>query len=161
MPINISNGNISGAAHTDPNFQNGNFNADVVLNTSHFKGTTREFVINAFIHEIVHAYLLQTNNAYRLLPKEQQHNFMFANFNKDIAAYLISRYNMPKNDAWALAWSGSSDLINDATGSTPFAIDSGQTMVKDSIAKYIAPYGYVGTGSKGSPTCKPKAVLID
>lgn len=152
--INIYNEDIGGPARTSPRFdQNGKFIADITLNHNYFKDTSKELVVANLIHEAVHAYLYQTNSNYRTLPRTAQHNFLFQNFVKDIAQYMTNKYGMNATDAFSLAWAGMGEVYEDAPSDTEFPIGDGKSITKFDISGAIAPYGYVGEGSKGSPNC--------
>ncbi|MBC8987497.1 SprT-like domain-containing protein [Pedobacter sp. N36a] len=134
------------------------FKANITLNHNYFKDSSKEFVVTNLIHEMVHAYLLETNSTYRNDPIEQQHNFMFSNFAKDIAGYLISKYNMPNTDAWSLAWSGMGDIFQNATDDERFNTNQGESLSKTEITNAYLPYNYTGDpSSKGTPNC---AIII-
>ena len=165
IKINISNGNIPKPAQTTASFTSNTFIADIVFQNGYYNDVSKEAVVAALIHEVVHAYLLQTSSTYRNQPKEEQHNFLYTNFVHDIATYLINKYSMPSDNAYGLAWSGMGELYiaagpNDtfkttpaipATGTTPAT--HAKTMTKTEIGGAVAPYNFVGTGSMGIPNC--------
>ncbi|WP_133248551.1 hypothetical protein [Pedobacter yonginense] len=155
----LYNGDIAKPAKTDPSFgSDGRFTAAITFQNGFYDDVSKEAVVAALIHEFVHAYLVQTNNNYRALPASEQHNYLFANFVKDIANYLKSKYNMPKADAWGLAWSGMGDVINKADDNTSFPTEPGETMTKSELATNMAPYKYIdkNAGAKGTPNCPTK-----
>ncbi|WP_316831767.1 hypothetical protein [Pedobacter aquatilis] len=66
---------------------------------------------------------------------------------------------MSSNDAFNLAWAGIGATYNGASNDTTFATADGQSLTKSEISANMAPYAYVGNGSKGSPNC-PKLNYI-
>jgi len=153
--INLYNGDINLPAGTSSKLENGVFTANITFKNRHYDDVTKEAVVATLIHEVVHAYLLKTNNAYKALPKEDQHNYLFTNFVKDIAGYLKSKYNMPSTDAWGLAWAGMGDVFNAADDNTAFQTEPGETMTKNEIISSMAPYNHTdkNAGAKGTPNC--------
>lgn len=164
--INLSNGDINTPAQTNPSFEtNGAFKADIIFQNDYYNDVSKEAVIAALIHEVIHAYLYQTNSTYKNQPKSAQHNFLFTNFVGEMATYLINKYNMPTEDAYSLAWSGMGDIYNNADENDTFIIAPAipatatapaipaKTMTKAAIGGAVAPYKYTDTGSKGSPNC--------
>ncbi|WGQ12031.1 SprT-like domain-containing protein [Pedobacter gandavensis] len=154
--INIKDMDVGKPAQTKATIypEKNQFEADITLNSDYFKDSSKEFVVSSLIHEMVHAYLLETNSTYRDQPKEQQHNFMFSNFAKDIAGYLTSKYNMPSNDAWSLAWSGMGDVFQNAADDERFETNPGETLSKSEITNAYLPYNSTGDpSSKGIPNC--------
>ncbi|MFD0940398.1 hypothetical protein [Pedobacter boryungensis] len=166
IKINLSNGNISMPAQTNPSFEsNGTFKADITFQNGYYNDVSKEAVIAALIHEVVHAYLYQTNSTYKNQTKAEQHNFLFTNFVQDIATYLTNKYNMPAQDAYGLAWSGMGDIYNNASDNDTFVTTPAvpatattpaipaKTMTKTELGSAVAPYKHTDTGSKGTPNC--------
>lgn len=153
IKVNLMNSDISRPAQSLTSINGNTFTVDITFKTGHFDDMSKEAVVASFIHEVVHAYLRETSPDYISQPKDQQHNFLFTNFVKDISGYLQGKYGMPVENAWGLAWSGIGDVVNNAPSGTAFNIGDGKNMTKEEIGASAAPYLYVGNGSKGSPSC--------
>ncbi|MES2445816.1 MAG: hypothetical protein V4546_01465 [Bacteroidota bacterium] len=166
IKINITNSSITKPAETTPSFErDGTFKAEIVFQNGYYDDVSKEAVVGALIHEVVHAYLYQTNSTYKNQPKAAQHNFLFTNFVHDIGSYLMNKYNMIREDAYGLAWSGMGDIYNDAGDNDTFiiapAIPATDTtpatpakyMTKTALGGAVAPYKFIGTGAKGTPNC--------
>jgi len=152
--INLLDGNINRRALTNSILRSdGTFEATITFQQGYYNDVSKESAIATMLHEVVHAYLTQTNSAYRNLPDADQHNFLFQNFVKDIASYLINKYSMPTENAYGLAWSGIGDVFNNAKDNDTFQTESGKTMTKAELGGAASPYNYIGEGSKGTPNC--------
>lgn len=135
------------------------FVLNINFNASHFSSLSKEAVVGTLIHEAVHAYLLHTSNNYASLPISQQHNYMFQNYIKDMAVYLMSKYGMNRTEAFGMAWHGT-DLFENAAFTEEFLakLDGDATEVK--ISKSDLHFGFLpyvqddpALEQKGTPNC--------
>lgn len=153
--ININDGYTGGSAQTNPSFMpNGAFKAEINFNANYFSDVSKELVVAQLMHEVVHAYLYATCNDYQKLPRDQQHNYLYQYLIKDMGIYLMSKYSMPENDAFGLAWSGVGEVFKTVNDDFKFSTLEGRILTKNELTNAYTPYAYVGQGSKGSPNCK-------
>ena len=66
---------------------------------------------------------------------------------------MTNKYGMNSTDAFSLAWAGMGEVFESAPNDTEYPIGDGKNITKSDISGAIAPYGYVGEGSKGPPNC--------
>lgn len=135
-------------------FVNNVFQANITLQTSYFKNSSKESVISTLIHESVHAYIHTSGS--KVL--EGDHEEISKKYIEPMAAYLQSYFGMNIKDAYSMAWSGVADskAYIDAKGTETFKMSDGNTITKDEIDNLALPYKENGNDpqfKKGTPIC--------
>ena len=135
-------------------FVGNTFQANITLQTSYFKNTSKESVITTLIHEAVHAYI-HTSGSQIL---EDDHEAISKKYIDPMAAYLQDYFGMGVKEAYSMAWSGvpDSQVYKSAIGTSTFKMSDGNFITKDEIDNLALPYKDSGDQpefKKGTPIC--------
>jgi len=120
------------------------FAGTIYLNKNYMPEVSQEGVIAVLIHEIMHAYIRETELFERLpIGDNSQHHQIFAdNYITPMAEFLIQLFGISSLDAHALAWSGLADL------NSPLSVLIDGTTYSRNDLFYISA-AYMGRGADG------------
>lgn len=135
-------------------FTGNTFQANITLQTSFFKNSSKESVVATLIHESIHAYIHTSGS--RIL--EGDHETISKKYVGPMATYLQNYFGMGIKDAYSMAWSGvpDSEAYKMAIGSTTFKMSDGNFITKDEIDNLALPCKDAGDKpefKKGTPIC--------
>lgn len=110
----------------------------ITLSTNVLSGSTKEYAVTVFIHEIIHSYMkyIGQNNALQQL----EHQSMATTYINPMVNYLTSAFNLSLRDATALSWIGVNDsksYINSTNFSYPGGSIS-KSQLEDIYRDYVS-----------------------
>ncbi|MFD2288647.1 hypothetical protein GJU39_11170 [Pedobacter petrophilus] len=142
--------------YKDGGFVGNIFQANITLQTSNFKNSSKESVITTLIHESVHAYLHASGS--KIL--EGDHETISKKYIDPMATYLRNYFGMDIKDSYSLAWSGLADsrAYIDAKSTDSFTMSNGNVIMKDEIGSIAGAYAingeyYADQKKRGTPIC--------
>lgn len=159
VTLNIYDGtttNNKPGQYQGASFVNNVFQANITLQTSYFKNSSKETAIAVLIHEAVHAYIHTSGS--KIL--EGDHETISKKYIDPMAGYLQNYFGISIKDSYALAWNGVQDskAYMDAKDTDTFTMSDGNTITKNELGSIAGAYAingeyYADEKKRGTPIC--------